>query len=79
MSRSRFTGTARPKLAVRKPTTITGLPSPNRPTKLSKTLSLFVTLHQCSKMGFAVVFEVYRDGVKKGKKKKFEMRCLSKK
>ena len=73
MGRSRFTKAASPKLAVRKPTTTTRLPSPDRPTKLSKTPSLFMTFHQCSKMGFAVmgwglVFEVYRDEVKKGKK-----------
>ena len=36
MGWSRFTRAVSPKLAVRKPTTTTGLPSPDRPTKLSK-------------------------------------------
>ena len=36
MGWSRFTGAAGPKLAVRKPTTTTGPPSPDRPPKLSK-------------------------------------------
>jgi hypothetical protein len=55
MGQSRFTGAASSKFAVRKPTTTTGLPSPDQPTKLSKTPSLFMTLHQCSKMGFAMM------------------------
>jgi hypothetical protein len=36
MGWSRFTGAVSPKLAVRKPTTTMGLPSPDQPTKLSK-------------------------------------------